>query len=61
MTDFELPRLIREVDRTRSEYLASVGEERKQCWKLYQRALANYNTALEKENRAFSHTTQPTT
>lgn len=54
MTDFELPRLIREVDRTRSEYLAAVGEERKQCWKLYQRALANYNEALERENKTFA-------
>lgn len=54
MTDFELPRLIREVDRTRGEYLEAVGEERKQCWKLYQRALANYNEALERENKTFA-------
>jgi hypothetical protein len=54
MTECELPRLIREVDRTRGEYLAAVGEERKQCWKLYQRALANYNAALERENKTFA-------
>jgi hypothetical protein len=54
MSEFELPRLIREVDRTRSEYLAAVGEERKQCWKLYQRALANYNAALDRENKTFA-------
>jgi hypothetical protein len=54
MTEFELPRLIREVDRTRGEYLAAVGEERKQCWKLYQRALSNYNEALERENKTFA-------
>lgn len=54
MTDFELARLYREVDRTRTEYLAAVGEERRQCWKLYQRALENYNKALERQNQAFA-------
>lgn len=54
MTEFELPRLIREVDRTRREYLEAVGETRKQCWKLYQRALSNYNAALSRENQAFA-------
>lgn len=51
-SDTELARLVREVDRTRSEYLEAVGEERKQCWKLYQRALSNYNTLIEKQNRS---------
>ena len=50
--DAELARLAREVDRTRQEYIdAHMGEERNQCWKLYQRAMSNYNAAVAKQNR----------
>lgn len=49
--DRELARLLRECDRTRAEYRDALGDEREQCWKLYQRAMANYNAALAKQNR----------
>lgn len=48
--DLELARLLREVDRTRAEYTEAHGEEREHCWRLYQRAMVNYNTALAKQN-----------
>jgi hypothetical protein len=47
--DREISRLAREVDRTRAEYQDAHGEERDQCWKLYQRAMTNYNSALAKQ------------
>lgn len=53
--DAELTRLAREVDRTRQEYTVARGEERDQCWKLYQRAMANYNTAVAAQNRKAGH------
>lgn len=48
--ELELARLLREVDRTRAEYQDAHGEERDHCWKLYQRAMVNYNAALAKHN-----------
>jgi hypothetical protein len=51
VNDTELARLAREVDRTRAEYQDATGQERDQCWRLYQRAMSNYNTALEKANQ----------
>lgn len=51
--DAELARLAREVDRTRQEYIDAHGEEREQCWKLYQRAMLNYNAAVSKQNIPF--------
>lgn len=50
--DRELARLLREVDRTRQEFHDAHGDEREQCWKLYQRAMVNYNAALAKQNLA---------
>lgn len=51
VNDSEIARLAREVDRTRAEYQEATGQERDQCWRLYQRAMSNYNTALEKANQ----------
>lgn len=50
--DAELARLARVVDRTRVEcFEEPFGEERDRLWRLHQRAIENYNAALQRTNQ----------